>query len=74
MDGNGNNQAEEMMGNVRQEFNDFKTQVERKNENYDYKLAMLMPLVGGDKGKNKDEKKLNAMEELELKLTEKLKK
>jgi hypothetical protein len=33
---------------------------------------MLMPLVGGDKSKNKDDKKLNAMEEMELKLTEKL--
>ena len=62
------------MGNVRQEFSDFKTMVERKNAIYDYKLALLMPLVGGDKSKNKDEKKLNAMEELELKLTEKLNK
>jgi hypothetical protein len=33
---------------------------------------MLMPLVGGDKKSSKDEKKLNAMEEMELKLTEKL--
>ena len=60
------------MGNVKQEFNQFKIDIQRKVENYDYKLAMLMPLVGGDKKSSKDEKKLNAMEEMELKLTEKL--
>lgn len=46
--------------------------MQRKIENYDYKLAMLMPLVGGDKQLSKDASKLNAMEEMELKLTEKL--